>query len=132
MTRWSVYMIRCRDGALYTGITTDVPRRLAQHRGSDGRGAKYLRGKRPLRLVFRKPIGSRGLALRIESRIKGLTRDRKESLIERDDLFGVILAKAREAMPRRAGRDARSGPCGSAPRGLIARRKPSSMTARHG
>jgi putative endonuclease len=116
VTRWFVYIVRCRDGSLYTGITTDVPRRLAQHRGSDGRGARYLRGKRPLRLVFRKTIGSRGLALRVESRIKALARDRKERLIRQDRLLGAILAEARKTMPR----------------GLIARGKPSRMTARHG
>lgn len=95
MTRWSVYMIRCRDGSLYTGITTDVPRRLAQHRGGDGRGAKFLRGKRPLRLVFTKAIGSRGLALRVESRIKRLAKTRKERLVRQDDLLAVIVAQAR-------------------------------------
>jgi putative endonuclease len=116
VTRWFVYIVRCRDGSLYTGITTDVPRRLAQHRGSDGRGARYLRGKRPLRLVFRKAVGSRGLALRVESRIKRLTKSRKERLIGQTDLFGAILAQARKTMPR----------------GLIARGKPSSMAVRHG
>ena len=121
MTRWFVYIVRCRDGSLYTGITTDVPRRLAQHRGSDGRGARYLRGKRPLRLVFRKAVGSRGLAQRVESRIKALARDRKERLIRQDELFGAILAQSRND-------DAARPP----PRGLIARAKPSTMTVRHG
>jgi len=116
VTLWSVYMVRCRGGSLYTGITTDVARRLAQHRAGDGRGARYLRGKRPLRLVFTKAIGSRGLALRVESRIKRLAKARKAELIGGDDLFETILAQAGKTMPR----------------GLIARRKPSTMAARHG
>ena len=72
MPRWSVYLLRCRGGALYTGIATDVARRLREHR--QGRGAKYLRGKGPLRLVFKHVIGSKGLALRVEYRIKQLPK----------------------------------------------------------
>src|SRR5208282_796481 len=50
---WSVYMVRCRDGSLYTGITNDVPRRLAAH--SAGKGAAYTRSRCPVRLVYREP-----------------------------------------------------------------------------
>ena len=81
MAKWSVYLVRCRDGSLYTGIATDVRRRFAEHAGREGRGAKYLRGRGPLRLVFVRAVGSRGLALRIESRIKKLPKARKEALI---------------------------------------------------
>ena len=81
MARWSVYIVRCGDGALYTGIATDVRRRIAEHARHDGRGAKYLRGRGPLRLVFARVIGSRGMALRIETRIKKLSKARKESLV---------------------------------------------------
>ena len=83
MAQWSVYMVRCGDGTLYTGIATDVRRRIGEHRRRDGRGAKYLRGRGPLRLVFVRAIGSRGLALRIESRIKKFPKARKEALIAR-------------------------------------------------
>jgi putative endonuclease len=81
MAQWSVYIVRCGDGTLYTGIATDVRRRVAEHARRDGRGAKYLRGRGPLRLVFAREIGARSLALRIESRIKKFPKARKEALI---------------------------------------------------
>ena len=95
MTRWHIYMVRCRDGALYTGIATDVSRRFGEHRRSDGRGAKYLRGRGPLRLVFRKMIGSRGLALRVERRVKRLSKSQKERLIMRADVVARLVAQVR-------------------------------------
>ncbi len=92
MPRWSVYMVRCRDGTLYTGITTQVSRRLADHQSGSARGAKYLRGRGPLRLVFRKSIGPKGLALRLEARIKKLSRQRKEELIRGRGRIDRLLA----------------------------------------
>ncbi|MDR5867988.1 GIY-YIG nuclease family protein [Halomonas koreensis] len=68
--RWHLYVIETAAGALYTGITTDVARRLAEHRG--GRGAKALRGKGPLRLVYREAVGDHGEALRREAALKRL------------------------------------------------------------
>lgn len=82
MAGWSVYIVRCRDRTLYTGIATDVRRRVAEHARRGGRGAKYLRGRGPLRLVYARRIGSRGAALRAECRIKKLSKARKEALIE--------------------------------------------------
>lgn len=79
MTAWSVYLIRTADGALYTGISTDVDRRLAQH--SAGSGAKYLRGRGPLLIVFRRELGDRSLAQRVERRLKSLTKSEKELLV---------------------------------------------------
>jgi len=79
---WHLYLVRTRDGALYAGIATDVERRLEEHRGAGGRGAKYLRGKGPFRLAFRSPIGARGLALRVEHRVKKLPRSTKEEIVE--------------------------------------------------
>ena len=76
---WSVYIVRSRRGTLYTGITTDVERRLSQHQ--EGKGAKALRGKGPLILVFEREIGTRGLAQRVEASIKKLSRAEKERLI---------------------------------------------------
>jgi len=78
-TSWYLYLIRTGGGALYTGVTTDVLRRLEQHRR--GRGAKALRGKGPLTLAFQCPAGDRGNALRWEYRIKQLTRTQKEQLV---------------------------------------------------
>ncbi|XBS70470.1 GIY-YIG nuclease family protein [Acerihabitans sp. KWT182] len=77
-TSWYLYMIRTGDGRLYTGITTDVMRRLKQH--EQGVGAKALRGKGPLTLVFHCPAGDRSRALRWEYRIKQLTHRQKERL----------------------------------------------------
>ena len=79
MDDWYVYIVRCRDGSLYTGIATDVDRRLAEHQAN--KGSKYLRGRGPLKLVFQKRVGERGRALKIERKVKGLTRQEKERLI---------------------------------------------------
>lgn len=87
---WFLYLIRTSDSTLYTGITTDVPRRLAQHQA--GIGAKALRGKEGLSLAFAAEVGERGLALRLEYRIKQLTKRQKERLITRDGSFETLLA----------------------------------------
>jgi predicted GIY-YIG superfamily endonuclease len=81
--RWHVYLVRCGDGTLYTGVATDVTRRLEEHRRGEGKGAKYLRGRGPLQLVLEKTVGARGVALSVESRIKKLRRAQKEELITR-------------------------------------------------
>lgn len=76
---WSLYIVRCRDGTLYTGITTDVARRLRQH--ADGSGAKYLRGRAPLQLVYLEAGHTRSSAVRRETRVKRLSRAEKLALI---------------------------------------------------
>jgi len=76
---WYLYLIRCRDGSLYTGISTDVERRFAAHQAN--RGARRLRGRGPLELVFTQPLGDRSLALRVEHRIKRWSRADKERLL---------------------------------------------------
>ena len=76
---WKLYILRCGDGSLYTGITTDVQKRLAAHRS--GKGAKYTRGRGPLELVYSEECGSHSDALRRELEIKGLTREEKKALI---------------------------------------------------
>jgi putative endonuclease len=78
---------------LYTGITTDVSRRFAEHQGSGDTGAKYLRGRGPLTLVFQKKLGSRSLALGVESRVKRLSKARKEELIRTRKHIEVIIKK---------------------------------------
>ena len=78
--RYSVYMLRCRDGSLYTGIAIDVARRLEEHQSSP-RGAKYLRGRGPLTLAYAEVIGDRGDATRIEHRLKSLAKADKEALV---------------------------------------------------
>ena len=77
---WHLYIVRTRHGTLYTGIATDVDRRLSEHDGT-GRGARYLRGRRPFRLVYRRRIGDRAMALKAEHRIKRLSRAEKDRLI---------------------------------------------------
>lgn len=72
---WSVYMLRTRAGALYTGIALDVDQRIDLH--SRGRGAKALRGRGPLVLVFRAILGTKSAALRAEAALKRLTRAQK-------------------------------------------------------
>lgn len=93
---WSVYLVRARNGLLYTGIATDVARRVTEHAQARGKGAKWLRGRGPLRLVFEKPIGKKGLALRVESRIKKLTKARKEALIVDSEMIDTIIAECAE------------------------------------
>ncbi len=76
---WYVYILRCGDGTLYTGITDDVPRRLATHRA--GKGAKYTRGRGPLELVWQEEVPDKSAALRREYQLKQLSRSEKEQLI---------------------------------------------------
>jgi putative endonuclease len=78
LREWYLYLVRCRGGSLYTGIATDVERRLAEHRA--GKGAKHLRGRGPLKLVYKQRIGSRAAALKIESRVKKWPKEKKERL----------------------------------------------------
>ena len=78
---WWVYILRCADGTLYTGMAGDVERRFRTH--SRGRGAKYTRSRLPLELVYREECESRSAALRREAAIKALTRSQKLELVER-------------------------------------------------
>ena len=79
-TQWYLYILRCKDNTLYTGITTDVEKRLEAHRS--GKGAKYTRGRAPLELVYRESCGSHSDALKREAEIKKLSRQAKEQLIK--------------------------------------------------
>ncbi|MFC2066574.1 GIY-YIG nuclease family protein [Chloroflexota bacterium] len=96
MLDWHLYLVRCRDGSLYTGITTDVARRFAEHQENSGAGAKYLRGRGPLMLVFQRELGSKSLALGVESKVKKLSKARKEKLI-RDNTHVDEIIKQVEA-----------------------------------
>lgn len=79
---WFVYMLRCADGSLYTGVTTDIARRLAEHNGEGGPGARYTRGRRPVTLAYIEPADSRTAATRREAAIKRLDRARKLALCD--------------------------------------------------
>ena len=88
---YSLYILRCADGSLYTGIAIDVERRLSEHE-SGIRGAKYLRGKGPLKLEFAERLGNRSAASRAEHRVKRLDRERKEALIAGRSLLSELIA----------------------------------------
>ena len=77
---WYVYMLRCGDGTLYTGITDDVDKRLSAHRS--GKGAKYTRGRGPLELVHIEELSDKSTALKREIQIKKLSRTKKLALCE--------------------------------------------------
>ena len=77
---WSVYILICSDGTLYTGVAKDVDGRLARH--NDGVGAKYTRSRLPVRLVFREEVGDHGTALRREIKIKTMSAREKRELID--------------------------------------------------
>jgi putative endonuclease len=77
---WSVYVVRCRDGTLYTGITTDPDRRLSEH--NRGCGCAYTRSRLPVSLVYLEPAENRSHALRREHAIKRMSRAEKDSLVD--------------------------------------------------
>lgn len=86
---WSVYLIRCADNSLYTGITTDVEKRFKTH--AAGKGAKYVKARRPLELVFSQEVGGRGDALRVEYAVKQLTKVQKERIVLGElDCLGLV------------------------------------------
>lgn len=87
---WHLYLIRLDSGHLYTGITTDVSRRFGEHK--NGRGARFLRGRKGLKLVFSSSIGNRSSALKIEAAVKKLPKQRKEALISGDFSIDDLLA----------------------------------------
>lgn len=77
---WYLYILRCGDGSLYTGITTDVERRLEAHRS--GKGAKYTRGRGPLEIVYCEECTDHSEALKREWCIKQMPREEKQKLIK--------------------------------------------------
>ena len=78
---WKLYILRCGDGSLYTGISTDVQKRLEAHR--TGKGAKYTRGRRPLEMIYEEDCGDHSAALKRELEIKALPREEKLKLIQK-------------------------------------------------
>lgn len=83
--QWSLYLIRTRYNHLYCGITTDVERRFHEHCHTK-QGARALKGKAPLTLVFQQTIGSKSLALTLEARVKRLRKADKEALVRQQSL----------------------------------------------
>ena len=78
--KWYLYVLRCGDGTLYTGITTDVQARFAQHQA--GKGAKYTRGRGPLVVVYTEECEDHSAALKRELAVKALSREEKERMIQ--------------------------------------------------
>ena len=78
---WTVYLLRCADGSLYAGITTDLERRLAEHNGEQPGGARYTRPRRPVELAWRQRADDRAEASRLEHALKSMTRQQKLRLI---------------------------------------------------
>ena len=79
--RWQVYLVRCADGTLYTGVTVDVARRVAEHNGLRSSGARYTRARRPVKLVYQEAAANRSVACKREYTIKQMTRREKLALI---------------------------------------------------
>ena len=80
MMEWTVYILACADGSLYTGITNDLDSRIAAH--EDGTGAKYTRGRGPFRLAYTESCENRSAASKRERDIKNLSRDEKLQLLQ--------------------------------------------------
>ncbi len=78
---WTLYILRCGDDTRYTGVTTDVERRVAEHQA--GKASRYTRGRLPVTLVYREAVASRSVALRREAAVKRMTRDEKTRLMMR-------------------------------------------------
>ncbi|MBT8448189.1 MAG: GIY-YIG nuclease family protein [Gammaproteobacteria bacterium] len=88
---WFIYLIKTAQGSLYTGITTDIAKRLSTH--ESGKGAKYLRGKGPLELVTHQIVANRSLATRLEYQIKRLSAQDKLRVMSNTQLFANFAAK---------------------------------------
>jgi putative endonuclease len=93
---WYLYIVRCRDGTLYTGISTDIDRRLAEHQQGGSAGSKYLKGRAPLTLLLQKRLGSRRLASKVENRVKKLSKAEKEKMINIPGCFEELVKRANE------------------------------------
>ncbi len=98
MEEWHLYLVRTRAGALYTGVAKDVERRLAEHEGSKGKGAKYLRSKGPFKLTYQARVGSRALALKVEAGVRRLSKQKKEELVaakpKREELLKILAIQS--------------------------------------
>ena len=82
MKDWYVYVLRCNDGSLYTGITTEPDRRLSEHNSGD-KAAAYTRSRRPVSMVYKQQCNSRSQALKKENAIRKLSKVEKEKLIRK-------------------------------------------------
>ena len=88
---WYLYILRINNGSLYTGITTNVERRITEHQQGGKKAAKYLRGKGPIEKIFSQKIGSRSEALQIERAVKKLSKAEKESIVQGNGDLTALL-----------------------------------------
>ena len=93
MSEWSLYIIKTRLDTLYTGVTTDVERRFKEHSGANKRGARYLKGKGPLELMWHQAIGSQSMALMLEYRVKQLNKRQKLQIISGQLSVSSLIAE---------------------------------------
>lgn len=88
---WYLYIIRCRNDSLYTGITIDLERRFAEHQEQGEKCAKYLRGKGPLKLEYSVEVGTKSEATRLELLVKKLPKLEKELILaDKIDIFNLL------------------------------------------
>ena len=85
-SKWYIYLVRCSDGTLYTGITNDLGRRIREHNSEKG-GARYTRSRRPVELVYSESAGSRSEAAKREYRIKRMTLSDKRKMLKGSSRF---------------------------------------------
>jgi putative endonuclease len=108
LSAWYVYVLRCKDGSLYTGIARDVAARLAVH--ESGKGARYTRGRGPFELLAKARCSGHGHALRVENAVKALSRDTKLDVVATARKLGAFARKvtssARPRKPAKARRQA--------------------------
>jgi len=83
---WHVYIVRCADHSLYTGIATDVARRVLEHNENDKRAARYTRARRPVQLVYSESVPDRSSALKREHQLRRLGRTQKEILVAKNQV----------------------------------------------
>ncbi|OPY69495.1 MAG: GIY-YIG nuclease superfamily protein [Syntrophorhabdus sp. PtaU1.Bin050] len=86
-------MVKGKDGKIYTGISTDVSRRLDEHQACGTKGAKFLRGRGPLKLLIAMEVGDRSQALRVEYRVKQLKQSQKEDIIRQPAILKVLIER---------------------------------------
>lgn len=99
---WTVYIVHCADGSLYTGIAKDVARRVEEHNSNNLLAARYARARRPVVLVYQEPAATRSAALKREHQIKQMRRREKQTLVlgRTEDIRDRLSRKRRDPYPR--------------------------------
>lgn len=98
---WHVYLLRCNDGSLYTGISLDPERRCMEHNQQISHASRYVWARRPALLVWQRTVADQSLALQLEYRLKRLTKVRKERLLQEENLWLELQVAIKTAPLRR-------------------------------